>query len=157
MSCSLRRNVLSALCCWACVIGIAAAAEVVPLPGTQPLTLEGDITSQLVDGVDKFLLAETGQVGRPPRGVLEARISSSPEGVRHIGRAEPPAAGPHPRRARPPRGVRRAGVGGHHTAAGAGRPRGRATRSSRSAGRPSATYMAKACCWYRMVSNLWPM
>ncbi len=32
-----------------------------PLTGTQPLTLEGDITSQLVDGVDKFLLREIDQ------------------------------------------------------------------------------------------------
>src|SRR5262245_56470331 len=29
-----------------------------PLPGTAPLTLQGDIASQLVDGVDKFLLRE---------------------------------------------------------------------------------------------------
>ena len=29
-----------------------------PLPGTRPLTMEGDIASQLVDGVDKFLLRE---------------------------------------------------------------------------------------------------
>lgn len=32
-----------------------------PLAGTQPLTLEGDVTSQLVDGVDKFLLREIDQ------------------------------------------------------------------------------------------------
>ncbi|MEX2215445.1 MAG: hypothetical protein WD768_15030 [Phycisphaeraceae bacterium] len=32
------------------------AAEPVPLPGTKPLTMEGDIASTLVDGVDKFLL-----------------------------------------------------------------------------------------------------
>src|SRR5260370_37438672 len=32
--------------------------DVSPLPGTKPLTLEGDIASQLVDGVDKFLLKE---------------------------------------------------------------------------------------------------
>lgn len=32
--------------------------KVVPLPGTKPLTMEGDITSSLVDGVDKFLLRE---------------------------------------------------------------------------------------------------
>ena len=32
-----------------------------PLPGTKPLTLEGDITSQLVDGVDKFLLRHIEQ------------------------------------------------------------------------------------------------
>ena len=29
-----------------------------PLPGTQPLTMDGDIASQLVDGVDKFLLKQ---------------------------------------------------------------------------------------------------
>jgi len=29
-----------------------------PLPGTKPLKLEGDITSQLVDGVDRFLLGQ---------------------------------------------------------------------------------------------------
>ena len=32
-----------------------------PLPNTKPLTIEGDITSQLVDGVDKFLLRELDQ------------------------------------------------------------------------------------------------
>jgi dienelactone hydrolase len=36
----------------------ARADDGPPLPGTQPLTLEGDIASQLVDGVDKFLLRE---------------------------------------------------------------------------------------------------
>src|SRR5215831_1708656 len=29
-----------------------------PLPGTKPLTMEGDIAAQLVEGVDKFLLRE---------------------------------------------------------------------------------------------------
>jgi dienelactone hydrolase len=32
------------------------AATHEPLPGTQPLTMEGDIASQLVDGADRFLL-----------------------------------------------------------------------------------------------------
>ncbi len=47
---------------WACIAllslpGVfAQGAE--PLPGTQPLTLEGDIASQLVDGVDRFLLRQ---------------------------------------------------------------------------------------------------
>src|SRR5690242_3095013 len=36
--------------------GRLAAADT--LPNTKPLTLEGDIASQLVDGVDKFLLRE---------------------------------------------------------------------------------------------------
>ncbi len=38
--------------------GLASAAELVPYPGTAPLTWEGDIASQLVDGVDRFLLRE---------------------------------------------------------------------------------------------------
>ena len=37
---------------------ILYANEVDALPGTQPLTLEGDIASQLVDGVDRFLLRQ---------------------------------------------------------------------------------------------------
>ena len=35
-----------------------ASKQPTPLEGTLPLTIEGDITSQLVDGVDKFLLRE---------------------------------------------------------------------------------------------------
>ena len=34
------------------------SGDVDPLPGTKPLTLEGDMASHLVDGVDKFLLRE---------------------------------------------------------------------------------------------------
>jgi len=44
---------------------VVKAGEPVPLPGTQPLTIEGDIASQLVDGVDKFLLQQIdASVGR---------------------------------------------------------------------------------------------
>src|SRR5258708_6504520 len=38
------------------------------LPGTQPLTMQGDIAAQLVEGVDKFLLREIdGSVERRAR------------------------------------------------------------------------------------------
>ena len=54
------------------------AAEPTPLPGTKPLTLEGDIASQLVDGVDRFLLAEIEKsIGR--RSAFWNRDLSSPE------------------------------------------------------------------------------
>src|SRR5258706_5120520 len=36
----------------------AFAADPTTLPGTQPLTMEGDMASNLVAGVDKFLLRE---------------------------------------------------------------------------------------------------
>jgi dienelactone hydrolase len=36
----------------------ASGSDLLPLPGTQPLTMEGDIASQLVDGVDRFLLRQ---------------------------------------------------------------------------------------------------
>jgi dienelactone hydrolase len=32
--------------------------EIVPLPGTEPLTMEGDIAAQLVEGIDRFLLRQ---------------------------------------------------------------------------------------------------
>ena len=37
---------------------LAEQADRAPLPGTEPLLLEGDIASHLVDGVDRFLLRE---------------------------------------------------------------------------------------------------
>jgi len=42
------------------VLGILAAhgQTVTPYPGTEPLTMEGDITSQMIDGIDRFLLQE---------------------------------------------------------------------------------------------------
>src|SRR5438552_2048227 len=39
-------------------IAAATAQEVVPLPGTQPLTLQGDLSAQMVAGIDRFLLRE---------------------------------------------------------------------------------------------------
>ncbi len=46
-----------------CIVGLNGPVaepgeKIVPLPGTKPLTLEGDIASHLVDGVDRFLLRE---------------------------------------------------------------------------------------------------
>lgn len=56
----------------------AAGAEPHPLPGTQPLTIEGDIASQMVDGIDRFLLRETEEsVARRERHY--DRDFSSPE------------------------------------------------------------------------------
>jgi len=44
---------------------LARADQPSTLPGTKPLTTEGDIASQLVDGVDQFLLRELDQsIGR---------------------------------------------------------------------------------------------
>lgn len=38
---------------------IVRAADPEPLPGTQPLTMQGDLASQMVDGIDRFLLKQT--------------------------------------------------------------------------------------------------
>src|SRR5687767_10814868 len=40
------------------VLGVVEAGDNVPLQGTQPLAMEGDIASELVDGVNKFLLRQ---------------------------------------------------------------------------------------------------
>ncbi|MDZ4780912.1 MAG: dienelactone hydrolase family protein [Planctomycetia bacterium] len=47
-----------------CMAGNTAPA-VEPLPGTAPLELEGDIASQLVDGVDRFLLRKIEEATPP--------------------------------------------------------------------------------------------
>ena len=53
---------------WAAVVvwlafatATAAAEDVSPLPGTAPLTIAGDIASEMVDGIDRFLLRETAR------------------------------------------------------------------------------------------------
>ncbi len=46
------------------------AAE--PLAGTQPLTVEGDLASQMVDGIDKFSAAADRRIGSAPPGPLES-------------------------------------------------------------------------------------
>jgi dienelactone hydrolase len=38
-----------------------AAAEPQPLPGTEPLTREGDLAAQMVQGIDRFLMRETAE------------------------------------------------------------------------------------------------
>ena len=43
------------------IVALAAAARAQPLPGTQPLTTEGDLASQMVEGIDRFLLRETDE------------------------------------------------------------------------------------------------
>jgi len=69
----------------ACCVAAAAAGadpgkapERVSLPGTKPLTLQGDIASRLVEGVDRFLLREieaaaAGQEKRWKRDVSSAK------------------------------------------------------------------------------------
>jgi dienelactone hydrolase len=49
-----------------------------PLPGTRPLTLSGDIASQMVEGVDRFLLGEIER-SVPRRAAYWKRDTSTPE------------------------------------------------------------------------------
>jgi dienelactone hydrolase len=57
------------------LLPIAVRAE--PLPGTRPLEMQGDLASQMVAGIDRFLLKEIDQsIGR--RAALWKRDTSSP-------------------------------------------------------------------------------
>jgi dienelactone hydrolase len=56
----------------------AHAVEPTPLPGTKPLTVQGDLAAQLVDGVDRFLLKKTEE-SVAKRGAFWKRDPSSPE------------------------------------------------------------------------------
>jgi dienelactone hydrolase len=60
------------------VLCAATVARAGSLPGTQPLTVEGDLAAQMVDGIDRFLLRETEAsiAGRPD---FWKRDGSSPQ------------------------------------------------------------------------------
>jgi dienelactone hydrolase len=61
MSVSIRSLLYVAFALWGAIdpwLPCIKAEDLEPLPQTQPLTMEGDIASQLVDGVDKFLLRQ---------------------------------------------------------------------------------------------------
>ena len=63
----------------ACVVMLATlAARAEPLAGTEPLTAEGDLASQMVEGIDRFLAGKTAASveGRAP---LWRRDVSSPQ------------------------------------------------------------------------------
>lgn len=58
----IRHSRLTLLCAAAfCCVATCRALADETLPGTQTLTMEGDITAQLVDGVDRFLLQQIEQ------------------------------------------------------------------------------------------------
>ncbi len=54
----LRRWLAPAILAFLGISPAAAQEKVQPLPGTKPLTLQGDIASQMIDGIDKFLLKQ---------------------------------------------------------------------------------------------------
>jgi len=58
--------------------GLSAAEDVSPLSGTKPLTMTGDIASQMVEGIDRFLLAEI-EKSIERRGQHWNRDTSSPQ------------------------------------------------------------------------------
>jgi dienelactone hydrolase len=60
-----------------CLVATSVWAAEQPLPGTAPLTIEGDITSQLVDGADRFLLRELEQSVARRAGFWNRDLSSA--------------------------------------------------------------------------------
>ncbi len=54
------------------------ATEAEPLPGTTPLTMDGDLSAQMVLGIDRFLLRET-DLAAQERDARWHRNFSSPE------------------------------------------------------------------------------
>lgn len=66
--------------CFLAVAGIVSAmARAEPLPGSRPLTGEGDLAMQMIDGIDRLLMLQT-QRAMQFRGALWKRDMSSPEG-----------------------------------------------------------------------------
>src|SRR4051812_120518 len=52
------------------------AADPQPLPNTAPLTLEGDLASQMIDGIDRFLLDQTDKAARRRKTYWESNPSA---------------------------------------------------------------------------------
>lgn len=65
---------------------LAKARDPAPLPGTRPLLMTGDIASQMVEGVDRFLLGEI-EKSLARRAAYWKRDTSSPE--KHAASIEP--------------------------------------------------------------------
>jgi dienelactone hydrolase len=66
--CIMSAVLCCALGCWLPSARSASPADVKPLSGTQPLTIEGDLAERMVSGIDQFLLGEIAEsVGRRPR------------------------------------------------------------------------------------------
>src|SRR6266536_3585520 len=57
-----RKPIFSICLRWSLVMGLTPTSFVVAqttLPGTAPLTAEGDLAEQMVDGINRYLLRET--------------------------------------------------------------------------------------------------
>jgi dienelactone hydrolase len=64
---------------------LASPLVAAPLPGTAPLTLEGDIASQLVDGVDRFLLKQIAETAKRREANWKPdELAANRERLRHI-------------------------------------------------------------------------
>jgi dienelactone hydrolase len=74
----MNKSLLLSLCAMVFLERGAFAADSSPLAGTQPLTLQGDIASNLVAGVDRFLLREL-EKSVEGRAKFWKRDFSSPE------------------------------------------------------------------------------
>ena len=80
--------------CYAAEPAAAGASTPPMLPGTQPLTWTGDIASRMVDGADRFLLAEieksierraaSGTVTNRPAEAYDASIEPNRKRLEHI-------------------------------------------------------------------------
>ena len=101
--------------------GARAGADARPLPGTAPLTLQGDLAAQMVAGIDRFLARQLQAVVDRRPGSVEPRRGER-RGLRNLGRgqAEAPAQD-HRARGRARRG--RDAACGNPPATGPGRGR----------------------------------
>lgn len=76
-----------ALLCWC----QAVVAQVTNLPGTAPLTMEGDLSAQMVAGLDRFLMQQTARIARDrEKGWQSQNPTNSARLAKLIGAIYPP-------------------------------------------------------------------
>jgi hypothetical protein len=58
------------------VLVLASLQSAEPLPGTKPLTVDGDLAAKMVEGIDKYLMRELGETGAKRKQFWKPDFSS---------------------------------------------------------------------------------
>ena len=144
---------------WRLLLTVAVAASAFsalraePLPETKPLTREGDLAAQMVEGIDKYLMRELAASVEKRKQYWKPDFSSAEAYTKSVQ--------PNRERLKKILGVvdeRVSPVVMEYVGEGTPRrwlPRRRPTRSTRCAGRCCRAWMAKGCCWSRRARS-WP-
>ena len=147
------RPIRGAIMTWTCGFALlfacvpALADPAATLPGTRPLTEDGDLSKTMLDGLHRFAERKIDESVADAGEALEPR-PLLPGGLREVGPGQPRVV-PEDHRRRRPAPARRRWSGSATTTARPWWPRTTPSGSTRCAGRSWRASTARACCWSR--------